>query len=230
MSEWLKEYAWKAYKRETVSRVRIPSSLQIILVFLLEIKLSSIISIYYSILAKISMIDREKFKELYEEYKDLVYNLNLHYLQNKEESEDITQDVFIKLFKNIHKYDSSSSSLKTWIYRITINTCLDHIKSKKTSKRFAFITSIFSSDKSLQLESSFYHPGIQLEHKQALQKLLQQINQLPEQQKTALILTKIEDRSQQEVAEIMNLSVKAVESLLSRAKNNLKKYLDYSEG
>lgn len=63
-----------------------------------------------------------------------------------------------------------------------------------------------------------------------MQQLLQQINQLPEQQKTALILTKIEDRSQQEVAEIMGLSVKAVESLLSRAKNNLKKYLDQSEG
>lgn len=176
------------------------------------------------------MIETENFKQLYNDYKNLVYNLSLHYLQNKQETEDITQDVFIKLFKNIHKYDSSTSSLKTWIYRITINTCLDHIKSKKTFKRFAFITSIFGSEESLQLESSFYHPGIQLEHKQALQKLLQQINQLPEQQKTALILTKIDDRSQQEVAEIMNLSVKAVESLLSRAKINLKKYLDQSEG
>ena len=176
------------------------------------------------------MIDRENFNELYNEYKNLVYNLTLHYLQNKEESEDITQEIFIKLFTNIHKYDSTSSSLKTWIYRITINSCLDYIKSKKTQKRFAFISSIFGVEASIQSVSSFYHPGIKLEHKQALQQLLQQINQLPEQQKTALILTKIEDRSQQEVAEIMNVSIKAVESLLSRAKSNLKKYLDQSEG
>jgi RNA polymerase sigma factor (sigma-70 family) len=176
------------------------------------------------------MIDRDNFKELYDEFKDLVYNLSLHYLQNKEESEDITQEVFIKLFKNIQHYDATASSLKTWIYRITINTCLDQIKSKKTKRRFAFITSIFSGHESIQLNSEFYHPGIQFEHKQALQRLLQQINQLPEQQKTALILTKIEDRSQQEVAEIMNISVKAVESLLSRAKINLKKKLQQSEG
>ncbi len=178
------------------------------------------------------MLAKENFTQLYKEYKNLVYNLTLHYLQNKEEAEDITQEVFIKIYKNIHQYNNQSATLKTWIYRITINTCLDFLKSKKTQKRFAFITLLFTVHSSTEIEisSSFYHPGITFENKQALQLLLQQIKQLPTQQQTALILAKIEDKSQQEVAEIMNISVKAVESLIQRAKNNLRKKITETEG
>ena len=171
------------------------------------------------------MLDQEQFKQLYSDYKNIVYNLALHYLQHQEEAEDTTQEVFIKLYQQFQNFDASKASIKTWIYRITINTCLDQIKSKKTKKRFAFISSIFSSSESSDIESTFYHPGILLEHKQQLELLLQKIEQLPEQQKTAIILSKIEDLSQQEVAEIMKVSVKAVESLIQRAKVNLKKIL-----
>jgi RNA polymerase sigma-70 factor (ECF subfamily) len=69
-----------------------------------------------------------------------------------------------------------------------------------------------------------------LEHKEALGKLFKVINELPNKQKTALILHKIEQKSQAEVAEIMNISLKAAESLIQRAKTNLSKKLDNSEG
>jgi RNA polymerase sigma-70 factor (ECF subfamily) len=161
----------------------------------------------------------------------MVYNLALNYVQNVEDAEEITQDVFVSVYQSIHSFQENSS-LSTWMYRITINKSLDFLKSKQRKKRFALLTSLFF-DNSNDLKHNppeFNHPGVLLEHKEALGKLFKVINELPNKQKTALILHKIEQKSQAEVAEIMNISPKAVESLIQRAKTNLSKKLDNSEG
>ena len=161
------------------------------------------------------------FDEIYFEHYKMVFNLALHYVQNIEDAEEITQDVFLKVFDNLHTF-KKQSSLKTWVYRITINQSLDFIKGKNAQKR-NFLYSIFSiNDSNFKFQpSNFNHPGIELEQKEACQKIFEAINQLSDNQKTALILLKIEDKSQAETAEIMNLNVKALESLFQRAKNNL---------
>jgi len=160
------------------------------------------------------------FDEIYFEHHKMVFNLALHYAQNIEDAE-ITQDVFLKVFDNLHTF-KKQSSLKTWVYRITINQSLDFIKGKKAQKS-NFLSSIFSiNDSNFKFQpSNFNHPGIELEQKEACQKIFEAINQLSDNQKTALILLKIEDKSQAETAEIMNLNIKALESLFQRAKNNL---------
>jgi RNA polymerase sigma-70 factor (ECF subfamily) len=172
-----------------------------------------------------------QFKAVYDEHKQLVYNLALNYVQHSEDAQDITQEVFVKVYQHYDKHDPAASSLKTWIYRIAIN-CLDHLRSKKTKKRFGFFTSIFNKESGEPLNEAihFDHPGIAAEDKEELQQLFALINELPENQKTALILTRIEDRPQKEVAEIMNTSVKAVESLLQRAKQALAKKIKDNEG
>lgn len=164
------------------------------------------------------------FKETYHLYKDLVYNLCLGYLPNVEDAEDATQEVFVKIHKQLPSYQGKST-LKTWIYRITINYCLDVLKARKRVKRFAFISSIFypNSNRIKHDLVEFNHPGIQLENKEALASLFVRINNLPLQQQTALILVKVEQLSLKEAAEIMNKTPKSVESLLGRAKQNLKK-------
>ncbi len=161
------------------------------------------------------------FDEIYFEHHKMVFNLALHYVQNIEDAEEITQDVFVKVFDNLNTF-KKQSSLKTWVYRITINQSLDFIKGKNPQKR-NFLYSIFSiNDSNFKFQpSNFNHPGIELELKEACQKIFEAINQLSDNQKTALILLKIEDKSQAETAEIMNLNVKALESLFQRAKNNL---------
>jgi len=161
----------------------------------------------------------------------MVYNLALNYVQNVEDAEEITQDVFVSVYQSLHSFQENSS-LSTWMYRITINKSLDFLKSKQRKKRFALLTSLFF-DNSNDLKHNppeFNHPGVLLEHKEALGKLFKVINELPNKQKTALILHKIEQKSQAEVAEIMNISLKAAESLIQRAKANLSKKLDNSEG
>lgn len=156
----------------------------------------------------------------------------LHYVLNAEDAQDITQEVFVKVHQRYHQYDPAAASEKTWICRIAINHCLDYLKSKKTKKRFGFISSLFHHDSNEPVSGAVdvNHPGVATEHKEALDNLLQIIFALPENQKTAIILSKIEDRPQKEVAEIMNTSVKAVESLLQRAKQTIQKNLTNTEG
>jgi RNA polymerase sigma-70 factor (ECF subfamily) len=172
------------------------------------------------------------FETLYNEHKKLVYNICLHYVLNAEDAQDITQEVFVKVYQRYHQYDARAASLKTWIYRIAINQSLDFLKAKKTKKRFGFVSSLFHNDTNEPVSGAVQvnHPGIETEDKEALENLLLIIKSLPENQKTAIILSKIEDRSQKEVAEIMNSSVKAVESLLQRAKQTIQKKLTDPEG
>ena len=161
----------------------------------------------------------------------MVYNLALSYVQNREEAEEITQDVFLQVHFKLDTF-KGASSLSTWIYRIGINKSLDFIKAKQRKKRFAQLTSLFYDDSSdLRHDAQgFDHPGIQLEQKEALERLFHHINELPSKQRTALILTKIEQKSQSEASDIMELSIKAIESLIQRAKVNLDKKITLDKG
>ena len=170
-------------------------------------------------------------EQLYQMYKDMVYNLALSYVQNSEDAEEITQDVFVAVHQSISGF-KAQSNIKTWIYRISINKSLDFIKAKKRQKRFGNFTSLFFDNRSeiKYQDSDFKHPGIVLEEKEAIMHLFKIINQLPDNQKTVLILSKIKNKSQKEISEIMNLSVKAVESLFQRAKKNIEKKIYPNKG
>ena len=128
------------------------------------------------------------FEELYNSHVSLVYNLALNYLQNKEEAEEITQDVFMQVYQSISGF-KQQSSLKTWIYRITLNKCHDHVKAKQTKKRRAFISSLFHEDGGIKHDPGhFDHPGVLIENKERSELLFSAINKLPENQKKVFIL------------------------------------------
>jgi RNA polymerase sigma factor (sigma-70 family) len=178
------------------------------------------------------MHNQQAFRNLYGQYKDMVFNLALGYLQNAEDAEEITQDVFLKVYFHLDKFEQKSS-IRTWIYRITINKCLDFIKGKKARKRFSVLTSLFhpGTTEPLAELSDFNHPGVAHENKEALKNIFRLINRLPERQKTVIILSKLEGRSQQEIADIMQTGIKVVESLLQRAKSTLSQQLHlHNEG
>jgi len=159
-----------------------------------------------------------------------VYNLCLNYLQNTSDAEEVTQDVFVKVHQKLDGF-KEESELSTWLYRIAVNHCLDFIKAKKRKKRFGFHLFIHTDvQEDSAAFSSFDHPGVQLENKEATERIYAAINQLPERQKTALLLKTMEGQSQNQIAEIMELSPKAVESLLSRSRANLKQLLKDNEG
>jgi RNA polymerase sigma-70 factor (ECF subfamily) len=166
------------------------------------------------------------FRQIYEQYKNKVFNTVLSYLQNTEDAEEVTQDVFVEIHRSLGSFEGRSS-LSTWIYRIAVNRSLDQIKSRNRKKRFAFLSSLFNDAGDLRHDRpDFQHPGVALENKEKSAILFKAINTLPENQKTAFILSKMEGLSYSEISEVMGNSVSSVESLLVRAKQNLQKELE----
>ena len=170
--------------------------------------------------------DEQAFKSLVANYQDLVYNTALGVVQNSEDAEDVAQEVFIQVYRSIDQF-KGDARLSTWIYRITTTKALDHIRSRKRKKRFAFISSLFGPNDELVHEPvDFQHPGVALDRKEQAALLFKMIEQLPDNQKVAFTLHKTEELSYQEIADVMQLSVSAVESLLFRARQNLRKLLE----
>jgi RNA polymerase sigma factor (sigma-70 family) len=173
--------------------------------------------------------DASAYKELVSLFSNKVFNTSVSILQNNEDAEDITQEVFIEVFKSIHNF-KGEAKLSTWIYRITVIKAFEFLRKKKRKKRFAIVQSLFGLESVLPETDMphFYHPGVQLENKERSAILFKAIDRLAENQKTAFVLHKIEGLSYAEVAEVMKTTVPSIESLLFRAKQNLQKLLaDY---
>lgn len=170
------------------------------------------------IISLIAKDDRKAFLKLYNLYNQKVYNTSISYIQNEQDAEEITQDVFTSIFRNAAKF-KGDAAVSTWVYRITVNTSLNHIKRKK---RFSFLK-FGETEKD---KPDFEHPGVLLENKENAKALFKVIDTLPESQKTAFILSFVEDLPRQKIADIMEISLKAVESLLQRGKKNLRKKLE----
>lgn len=163
---------------------------------------------------------------LFEEYKDLVYNTAVNIVQQTEDAEDVAQEVFIELHRSISKFDHRSA-LSTWIYRITINKSIDLLRKRKRLRGGGILSIGNYKDGEIDLEiGHFDHPGILAENKEKARLLFAAIEKLPINQRTAFILFHIEELRQKEIAEIMNTSPKAIESLIQRAKAALKKMLE----
>lgn len=162
--------------------------------------------------------EQAAFKMLYAGYADKVYNTALSYSKSTEDAEEITQDVFVKIFKSAASF-KGDAALSTWIYRIAVNTSLNYLKKKK---RFSLFQNTFRTAESIEFE----HPGVLLENKENVAMLYKAMEYLPDTQKTAFILSYIEELPRQKVADIMETSLKAVESLLQRAKKNMRLELE----
>lgn len=170
--------------------------------------------------------DESAFKKLVDEWQAMVYNTAISIVQNADDADDITQEVFIQVYQSVSSF-KGDSKFSTWLYRITISKALDHEKRKKRKKRFGFMQSLFGSQGEEHMHPvEFNHPGVQLENKEKAGELFNALNKIPDKQRIAFTLHKLEGQSYQEVAEIMNTTLYAVESLLGRAKINLKKELN----
>ena len=177
------------------------------------------------LIEKLKLGDETAFKTIVEQWQDMVYNTILGIVQNETEAEDLAQDVFIKVFEKISTF-KGDSKFSTWLYRIATTTALDHLRSKKRKKRFGFLQSLGGSGDEKETVPDFHHPGVSLDNKERAAVLFKAIDALPENQKTAYTLHKLEGLSYRDVSEVLNTTVSAVESLMSRANQNLRKELE----
>ncbi|WP_254712847.1 RNA polymerase sigma factor [Polaribacter sp. AHE13PA] len=180
-----------------------------------------------NLIAQLKSGKQTAFSQLLDDYQQKVFGTCISFVPNKEDAEDIAQEVFLEIFRSISKF-KGDSKLSTWIYKIATNKCLEFIRKKNTKKRFAFMQTILGNEIPLDKTSYFTevnHPGILLENKEKSATIFKAINTLPEAQRIVFTLAKIDDKSYQEIVEITGKSLSSVESLMFRAKKSLQEKL-----
>ncbi|HUI11164.1 MAG TPA: sigma-70 family RNA polymerase sigma factor [Bacteroidota bacterium] len=169
--------------------------------------------------------NQSAFRAIVERYQDRVFRTCLGMLRDREDAEDVAQDVFVEVYNSLGSF-RGEAKLSTWIYRIAVTKALDHIRKKNRKKRFARVQSLFAGDMEEPAEESpRAHPGLRLEEQERGDILMRHIDRLPENQKAALLLFSADGLSYQEISEVLRTTVPVVESLIFRARLTLRKRL-----
>lgn len=166
--------------------------------------------------------DEHAFRRLVERYQDAVLNTCLGFLPGLHDAEDLTQEVFVEVWRSLDGF-RGEARLSTWIYRLAVNKSLELLRSRKRKKRLGFFWALAGLDdaSAQQAIDEWNHPGVALEQKDRARVLFSAMERLPDKQRSALVLQKMEGLNQTEIAGILGVSVASVESLLHRAKKNL---------
>ncbi len=168
--------------------------------------------------------DSLAYEKLVKLYQNKVYNTCYSFLKQSDIAEDQTQEVFILIFNSIAHFEEKSS-LKTWIYRITVSRCLDYLRSQSRQKRKSTgLLSLFGLAQEIPANNDFT-PYEHLENKEYAKIIADTLDEMKDKYKTAFVLKYMEGMSQKEIAQIMECSEKAVEGILARAKIILKEKL-----
>lgn len=168
--------------------------------------------------------DRKAMHHLVEKYQRQVIRTAYYFIGNMQDAEDLSQEIFIEIMNSVENF-RHSSSLSTWIYRITVNKSLNCQRKNKRKKVFGLFGLFDESTKSgiLAVEPSVSQH--ELENKEKGEIIDKSVASLPENQRIAFILHKFDDMPYKEIASVMNISLSSVESLIHRAKLNLQKKL-----
>jgi RNA polymerase sigma-70 factor (ECF subfamily) len=166
------------------------------------------------------------FSSLVAEHQELVLNTCYRFVFNREDAEDLAQEVFLEIYRSLDRF-RAESKLSTWIYRIAVSKSLDHLRRQKRKKRFSSLKRIIGIDDPADdlPAPPGDNPASVLADKERVVTLQEALNSLPENQKTAFLLSKQDGYSNQEIADILQTSIPAVESLVHRAKKNLQEKL-----
>lgn len=164
--------------------------------------------------------NEQAFKEFIHEYQNRVFHVVLNMVQHTEDAEDITQEVFIDVFRKPGSF-RGEAQVSTWLYRIAVNKSIDHLRKKQRRNRWL---GLFSSPENTEVPD-FIHPGIITENREKAVYLFRAMKQLPHNQQAAWVLSEMEQLAYKQIAEVMNISLSSVESLLFRARQNMRKIL-----
>jgi RNA polymerase sigma-70 factor, ECF subfamily len=180
------------------------------------------------LLEKIAKKDENAFQVFVEKYHKLVLNVCNNILNNYDDSMDVSQEVFIKIYESIENF-RGDSKVTTWLYRISVNKSLNYLRSKKKSKWFSSLDVLFNDNiKSYEPEDDSLKPGEDIEQEENKKALYYALRKLPEKQNIAITLNSLEDLSYKEISEVMQISVSEVGVLINRGKKKLQKLIiDY---
>jgi len=166
------------------------------------------------------------FGVLIKKYEKLVFNTSYKIVQNTPDAEDVCQEVFLSVFRCLHQL-RNEEDLSGWLFRIAYNKSLSFLRKNNPARANATDVTDYESPKKNINYSLIDHqtPMHFLEEKEASEELFKAIDKLPGLQKQVLLMHKFEDLSHKEICENLNLTKSSVESLIFRAKSNLRKSL-----
>jgi len=169
--------------------------------------------------------DQRAYSDLVNKYRDLIFNLIYRMIGNREEAEDLVQEVFIKAFTALSTFNEQYA-FSTWLYKIAVNHCIDALRKKKL-RTLPLDKPISFKDKELKREYPDLSPGpegklLSEERAEIVQKA---IHSLPEKYRTVILLRHTEEKSYEEISAILNIPLGTVKARLFRARELLKKKL-----
>ncbi|HAH25387.1 MAG TPA: RNA polymerase subunit sigma-70 [Prolixibacteraceae bacterium] len=181
----------------------------------------------YQLINGIQQGDRKSYQILVETYQRMVVNTCLGIVHNREDAEDLAQDVFLEIFRTADNF-RGDSKISTWLYRIATNRSLNLIRNNKRKRFFQTIEETFTGGRNRASEISENRsdqPDQNITDEQRSALLHRALDRLPAKQRTAFTLNKYEELSYLQIAEIMEISLASVESQIYRAKKNLQQLL-----
>lgn len=177
------------------------------------------------LLNKISEKDEKAFQLFVEKYHKMVINICYNIVNSYDDAMDISQEVFIKIYESIDDF-RGESKISTWLYRISVNKSLNHLRSKKRQKWFPGLDLLFNDDrKKIEPADNSLNASENIEQDENKEALYFALHQLPEKQNIAISLNNFEDLSYKEISEIMEIPVSEVGVLINRGKKKLQKLI-----
>jgi len=178
------------------------------------------------LMARIAEGDEDAFEILVGRHQTSILNLIYRFIGDRTQAKDFSQEVFLKVWQAARSYEPKAR-FTTWIYQITVNLCLNELKSARRKKWFQFLR--FGEDQENTIEDVIVDPSPSPEDlllsRERSKRISEALQGLPANQRMALVLKRYDDLSYNEIAGILGCSVSAVESLLVRAKRTLQKKL-----
>jgi RNA polymerase sigma-70 factor (ECF subfamily) len=171
------------------------------------------------LLVRISEDDQGAFRALVEKHVDRAYALALRILGNAADADDVVQDSLLKVWTNRHRWEIGKAKFSTWLYRVITNRCIDLHRMPRMG----------DIDEAPEIPDVREDAVTEL-HRASVTSLLEAaMTRLPDQQRIALVLSYHENMSNAEIADVMGTTISAVESLLKRGRQQLRKLLSKSK-
>jgi RNA polymerase sigma-70 factor (family 1) len=172
------------------------------------------------LIGRIARQDEAAFRQLYERYHERIFSLAYRYSGSYHDAEEITHDVFLKLYNNAAKF-RHESSLGTWLYRITVNVCMNLKRKKRLAVESLDQISEPGQKREEPAAASAQNPEEIYKRKKQQELIQSALDSLPTNQRLAFVLAQYEDLTYLEISKVLSVSVPAVESLIFRARQGL---------
>ena len=175
--------------------------------------------------------DESAFSALIERHRNTVVNLAYRYVGNRQDAEDLAQEIFIKIYRARDRYQPAAK-FTTWLYRVAVNASLNEVRNRKHRPTFraASLHAVPDGEAALPVveDVDSVSPLEAVEQSELHREVRRAVDALPERQRLALLLNKFHGLSYEELAETFELSVQAVKSLLTRARQNVRRMIEPS--